>query len=263
MNYNINIIQQLHQILQINNKLSNYIVDIGASNGDGPTYEFITNKKYKGLCIEKNKEYLDLLKSKTSFDIYNDYIYPHNIIEVFQKFNVPIDIDILKIDIDGYDLEVLRKILEIYKPKIIIAEINEKIPPPILYEVKYKDNYEWDYSHCFGFSIKSGEILMNKYNYKIIEIYDLNNILCINEELCNILSLDKNNNVEELYTNQYINNLSRLGRFYYNENVNYWLEIKDPNILRTEIIKYFCENNDRSCFDIKTKILNVDFQCEF
>ena len=47
---------------------------------------------------------------------------------------------------------------------------NLKTPDQLLFKYKnlceYKDNYVWDESHCFGFSIKSGEVVMNKYDYK-------------------------------------------------------------------------------------------------
>ena len=240
---------------------SKYIIDIGASTGvnSDPVYNFITNSSYKGLCIEGDKHKVSILKQRTHFDIHDDYIHPHSIISVFEKYNVPIDIDVLKIDIDGFDLTVLRQILTVYKPKIIIAEINEKIPPPILYEVLYKDNYTWDESHCFGFSIKSGEVLMNKYGYKILQIYELNNIVCINEDLCNVLYIDKTNNVEELYKSQYINNHTRFFHLPWNENVNYWLEIENDEVLRSEITNYFCNDNNRSKFEIKQKKLNIDF----
>ena len=252
---------------------SNYIIDIGASSGvnTDPIYEFIINSKYNGLCIEGNKNNIHYLKQKTKFNICDEYIYPHNILSIFKKFNVPINIDILKVDIDGFDLEVIRTILTKYKPKIIIAEYNEKIPPPILFETKFKIDYVWDYSHCFGFSIKSGEVVMNKYDYKIINIYDLNNILCVNEELYKILNLDLNsdlkldlelNTVEKLYKAQYIKNPLRIKQLPWNENVNYWLKIKNIDELKSEIINYFCTNNNRSKFLIKNKIINVDFTIE-
>jgi hypothetical protein len=169
--------------------------------------------------------------------------------------------DILKIDIDGFDLEVLRRILSQYKPKIIIAEINEKIPPPILFETKYKSNYSWDYSHCFGFSIKSGEKVMNHFGYKVFSIFELNNMLCINHELCDVLEEDKTNNVDILYKNQYVEK-DPLTILPWNVNVHYWTTIKDPELLKNEITNYFCNINDRSQFDIKTKVLDVDFSID-
>lgn len=254
----MDIIKVLHSGIE---NPSNYIIDIGASNGSmtDPVYNFITDSKYKGLCIEGNKDNITELKTKTNFDICDEYIYPHNIINIFNKYNVPIDIDVLKIDIDGFDLQVIREILSVYKPKIIIAEINEKIPPPILFEVLYKENYTWDGSHCFGFSIKSGEAVMNKFGYKIIRVHQLNNIICINQDMCTRFGLDRSNNVEELYKAQYVDVLERFHVLPWNKNINYWLEIKHNDSLKNEIIYYFCNNNDRSSFENKNKILNVDF----
>ena len=37
-------------------------------------------------------------------------------------------------------------------------------------EIKYKETYSWDESHCFGFSISSGEKVMNANKYKILTI---------------------------------------------------------------------------------------------
>ena len=147
-------------LLDLHKKISNpsnYIIDIGASTGvaTDPVYNFIINKNFKGLCIEGDKSKIPILRINTQFDIFDDFITPLNIINIFEKFNVPINLDVLKIDIDGFDLEILRIILQKYQPSIIVAEINEKIPPPILFEVLYKDNYSWDESHCFGFSLQS------------------------------------------------------------------------------------------------------------
>lgn len=246
---------------------SYYVIDIGASTGvnTDPVYNFIVNKQFKGLCIEGSSQSVNTLKTRTHFDIYNGYITPLNALTIFEQYNVPYDLDILKIDIDGYDLEVLRVILSKYKPKIIIAEINEKIPPPICFEVKYKENYSWDESHCFGFSIQAGAKVMNANNYKIASIYHLNNIFCINDDLCKSLQIDSNNTddyIKNLYKKEYIDDFRRLRILPWNENVNYWLGISDAEILKNEINNYFVYNNNRSKFTVKTKIRDVDFSIE-
>ena len=246
----------------IKNK-SNYIIDIGASScsSNDPLYKFIINNEFKGLCIEGNKDNIVKLKEgiANTFQIYDNYIYPDNIIEVFKKFNVPIEIDILKIDIDGFDLEVIRTILTKYNPKIIIAEYNEKIPPPILFETKFKKDYVWDYSHCFGFSISSAKKVMDKYNYSIVNILELNNILCVQNEVCHHLNISTKNNIDNIYNKEYKLNLDRLKILHWNENVNYWLDINDNYKLYNEILNYFTKNNNRSRFENKNKILDIDF----
>ena len=260
MKYNIN---DIHTLIK---DPTNYIIDIVASKcsiGD-PVYNFIINNNFKGLCIEGCANNINELKNNiaNTFDVYNGYVTPLNIINVFNQFNVPINFDILKIDIDGYDLEVLRKILEKYKPKIIIAEINEKIPPPILFEVKFKEDYVWDYSHCFGFSISSGKKVLDNYEYKIISLFELNNILCVDNNIYKKLSINGNYDIQKIYKNDYIDNYNRLTILPWNENVNYWLEINDNNKLYNEILTYFTTNNYGSIFENKNKILNYDFKLD-
>lgn len=246
---------------------TNYVIDIGSSTGVDydPVYPFISNHNFKGLCIEGVADNIPILRQNISptFDIYNGYITPNNVFSVFEEYKIPRFFDILKIDIDGYDLDVLRTILQKYQPRIIIAEYNEKIPPPIHFEIKYRDNYEWDYSHCYGFSISAGKKVMDTYKYKILSIYELNNILCINFELCNLLSVDYETNVYDIYNTGYIKQYNeRMNYLPWNENINYWLDIKDTNHLKSEIVNYFTKINDRSNFQVKTKIEGVDFYIE-
>lgn len=241
-----------------------YVVDIGASTGvpTDPAYKYITNKEYKGLCIEGNPVNIPTLSSRTHFDIHTGYITPENILDIFEKHNVPIEFDYLKIDIDGYDLHVLRVILSKYKPAIICAEINEKIPPPIAFEVKYKSSYEWDYSHCFGFSIAAGEPVFSQYGYTIVDMYEYNNIIVVKNDIITSCSITNVPNIKSIYEHNYQKNKSRLNIFPWNQSVDYWQHITDTDLLRQTIIYYFENVNERSMFQEKTKRLNVDFSCE-
>jgi hypothetical protein len=240
---------------------TNFVVDIGASYGvpTDPTYPFISSSEYRGLCVEGDKSKINSLKTKTKFYIYDNFIYPHDILDVFKYYNVPETLDILKIDIDGYDLEVLRKILSTYKPSIIIAEINEKIPPPIQLEVKYKSDYAWDESHMYGFSIQAGDSVMRSFGYSIFKIFDLNNILCVRKDLLDMNGLGSTRDVSTIYKEDYKSNLRRFKELPWNENVNHWVHIKDVDVLKETIVEYYTKSNDRSKFAVKTKILDVDF----
>jgi hypothetical protein len=106
---------------------------------------------------------------------------------------------------------------------------------------------------------------MNEHNYKIFSVHELNNILCINNDLCNSLNIDCINTDEDIkliYKRDYIDNFSRFHILPWNENINYWLNINEREILKQEITNYFVNNNNRSKFTIKTKIQNVDFLIE-
>jgi hypothetical protein len=241
-------------------KPSMYVVDIGASScvASDPVYEFLVDKEFQGLCVEGNKEKVEFLRTRTHFDVYDNYIYPHTIVDVFQQYGVPSTFDVLKIDIDGYDLEVLRRILAVYKPRIIIAEINEKIPPPIRFEVLYKEDYSWDNSHFYGFSIAAGEKVFAEHGYRIKQIYELVNIICIDESMPS----EALPSIKDMYKEQYINDPEREKELWWNNDINYWFEIDEPDELAVEIGRYFQVKNQRSIRNEKKQV-NIDYSLEY
>jgi hypothetical protein len=251
-------------IIQKLPKPNKYVVDIGTSIGvvTDPAYKYITNKEYNGLCIEGNSANIPTLCSCTHFDIHIGYINPENVLNIFETYNVPIEFDYLKSGMGGYDLEVLRVILSKYKPAIICAEINEKIPPPIAFEVKYKPSYVWDYSHCFGFSIAAGERVFSQYGYTIVDMYEYDNIIVVRNDIITSCSITNVPNIKSIYEHGYTKKESRFTMRPWNQSVEYWQHITDTDFLRQNIIYYFENINERSKFDIKTKRLNVDFLCE-
>ena len=234
---------------KLSNK-SNYVIDIGASHApeSDPLHIFLKNNQLRGLCIEARQEHIPLLKGNiaSTFHIYNGFVTPLNILDVFNKFHVPESPDILKVDIDGYDLELIRTILTKYRPKIIVGEINEKIPYPIVFEVKFKEDYRWDVSHFYGFSIAAGEKEMAKNNYKIISVFDLCNIICVTNEVYENIGLTGETDVKKLYNDGYILNSRRPIVMPYNENVNHWVTLNDIQEIKIDIQTYFALVNDRS-----------------
>jgi len=240
-------------------KKTRYIVDIGASYGvhTNPVFSFEKNPEFRGLCIEGDRDKTNVLVHNISsrFKIVNSYITPDNALQLFADAGVPLAFDVLKVDIDGYDLELLRTLLKVYKPSVIIAEINEKIPPPIKFEVLYRNTYAWDTSHHFGFSIASGVDVMNENGYIVKCLYETNNILCLHHSVTDETQPD----IAEIYKTQYIDYVGRPTEFPWNADVDYWLRIQNPDVLKDEITNYFETNNSRSNFNIKTKKKGVDF----
>ena len=141
-----------------------------------------------------------------SVSVLTTKVNPDNILQILEENNVP-DGFYLSLDIDGYDFFVLEKILTKYKPELIISEINEKIPPPIKFTVNYDNDYFWDCSHYFGYSISMLEDLLDKYNYKIKRL-DWNNVVLVpgNQE----------ESISDIYNEGYLNRPGRNNIFYYN-----------------------------------------------
>lgn len=231
--------------LQLLPNKTNYIVDIGASTGGGPLYPFLQNTDYSGIaieCVESN--YIKLCEKLNNPKIHKHHGFatPDNICSIFSQYNAPINFDLLKIDIDGYDLSVIRSILQSYRPSIIIAEINEKIPPPIHFEINYSKDYFWDGSHCYGFSIQAGKDIIEPFGYKMSMIYDCNNIICLNTTIFNVPDID----IQQIYRKGYSDNNHALHSLPWNQDVHYWTRLTStPELLKSEIFTYFTQYNPR------------------
>ena len=237
------------ELLQKIPNLEKYIIDIGASSGQetDPVFCFFKYLNFSGLCIEAGDSIHELEKKLPNPEIkkVQKFATPETIIPIFVKEKVPLYPDILKIDIDGYDLSVIRTILDAnYRPKIIIAEINEKIPPPVWFEIKYSENYCWDGSHCFGFSLEAGRQTLAKYDYTVVSLFEGNNVIFVDNKYLNILNLPQKT-INQIYLEGYLPYLNG-GAFPWNEDVNHWLNmVNEPDKLRQDIFTYFTQNNVR------------------
>jgi len=153
-----------------------FFVDIGAANDPNESQsELLLRNGWGGVMFECNPEkFVPLTERMRQYPvkIISQKVTPDNIIQFLQDAGAPNDF-YLSLDIDGYDFFVLQKILTVYRPQLIISEINEKIPPPIKFTVNYDPNYWWDVSHFYGYSLSMLEDIKG---YKV-ESLDFNNVI--------------------------------------------------------------------------------------
>lgn len=141
------VIQEIIDKISAHNK---YLVDIGASDGitQSSTVKLLIDFGYSGLLLESNSESFSKLafmyNSKNDIKLAKNKITPDNVVSLMQGFEVPRDFHLLNLDIDSYDLEVLRSLLKSgFLPKIISMEINPIFPPNIEFEVKFFNDQSW------------------------------------------------------------------------------------------------------------------------
>ena len=93
-------------------------VEFGVENGDQCNTRVLReHHNFTGLLMDGGfeNEFINLRREFLTID---------NIVELFQKYNVPPAFDLLSIDLDMFDFWILEKILKVYSPRVIVAEVN-------------------------------------------------------------------------------------------------------------------------------------------
>jgi len=162
------------------------VVDIGAGNGVrwSNSYALLLSG-WKALGIEADpRKYALLKKAYANFpdaEASNALADPQNIGTLLREFGVEKNFGVLCLDIDGNDYWVLDAILSEFRPGLVVTEINENIPPPFRFAVKFDPNFQLRY-HFYGYSIAALEDLCRKHNYGILEL-EYNNAFLAPAEL--------------------------------------------------------------------------------
>ena len=146
---------------------------------------------------------------------------PRNVKLILESFAVPIDIALVNLDIDSYDLHVIDEMLKAgYRPKLISMEVNEKIPAGVFFTVDYDDRHCWQVDHFYGCSIEAASSVVKPFGY-ILHSMNYNNAVFIRSDLAAGAFLDVS--PKDAYDNGYKNQANRMELFPWNADVEQWL----------------------------------------
>jgi hypothetical protein len=96
-----------------------------------------------------------------------EFITPLNVNSLFRKYNVPDDVDIVSIDVDGQDYWIWMAL--IYSPTLVIIEMNPNFRT--LHEaltVPFDTQFRWDGSKYYGASLGALIRLGREKGYKLV-----------------------------------------------------------------------------------------------
>ena len=127
------------KILDVISNTDKWCVEFGSWDGKklSNTYNLIDNHDYSAVLIEGDKKrFQDLLKTfgpeknVIPINAFVGFEENDNLDKILETTPIPVDFDLLSIDIDGNDYHVWDAVTK-YKPKIVVIEFNATIPSTV------------------------------------------------------------------------------------------------------------------------------------
>lgn len=215
---------------------SKTIVDIGAGDGirKSNSYKLFLDG-WRGIGIEGGSENAARLANAYKYldnaFACRCFVTPENVVNLLKTYSIEKDFGILSLDIDGYDYWVLDAVLSQYRPRLIVSEYNEKIPPPIKFTVNFIPDFELRH-HFFGYSLSKLEELLAKHDYVLLEI-EYNNVFLAPAELDGAKAVE----IVKAYREGYVDRADRKEKFKTNANMEELLTMKPEDGI--EFLKRF------------------------
>lgn len=149
------IIQIIFHLISVKNR---FFVEVGAGDGIECNTRFLKEKRgWQGIMIDKNNN---------STHIKNEFVTKENINQLFQKYQVPREFDLLSIDIDGNDYWVWKELN--YNPRVVVIEYNGYQSLTKNKVIKYNPNFLWANDDYKGASLLALIKLAEEKNYALV-----------------------------------------------------------------------------------------------
>lgn len=153
-----------------------YVLDIGASDGLTMSCSYpLFRDGWSGAAVEmdptKFATLASVLEGFPNISLIRGKVTPDNVSLILRLLEVPQAFEFLNIDIDSYDYYVVQAILRShFRPRVISMEINEQLPPPLLFMVLYSPDHVYQGDGFFGCSLAAATMLLEKFGYGLLEL---------------------------------------------------------------------------------------------
>lgn len=169
------IIQFIIQHLKSNIK-NNIFVEIGVQNYiEANTRFLLENNDWQGVIVDGNDADIQNIKQSDWYWRHHllakqAFITRENINSFMMQFDLPREIGLLSLDIDGNDYWVLEQ-LNVLDPAIIVLEYNAFFGKHLPISIPYQPNFIWKKYHpavYFGASLPAFDYLLKKRDYTFL-----------------------------------------------------------------------------------------------
>lgn len=143
--------------------MKQYFVEFGVDPHEGNCLH-LYHQGWAGLFMDTAKGD----RHDNPIPIHKEWVSAMNIMELLTKYNVPHDLGILSIDIDGQDYWVWREIEHFrYDPSLVIIEYNGLLGIDHEFVIPRQDDFVIQ-THAYGASLKTMNSLGEKKGYTLV-----------------------------------------------------------------------------------------------
>ena len=166
-------------------------VEFGVEDGLECNTLYLTLSGWKGLWMDGSPRHLKSINDKFGFMIESGQltavramIDAENINDLIEN-HIGTRVDLLSIDIDRNDYWVWKAI-DVIQPRLVVAEYNATIRPPVAVSVKYDPSARWRGGNYFGASLSAFEKLGREKGYSLVGCsYSGSNSFFVRDDLLN------------------------------------------------------------------------------
>ena len=153
---------------------SRHFVEFGVGNGLENNTAFLLGQGWRGSWIEGDASLAREIQSKLGgylkkggLNFLNSFITAENIESLFKQMDVPVEFDLLSLDIDRNTYHVW-KALKAFKPRVVVVEYNAIFPSSVKWIAKYDAARVWNMTSYWGASLKAYEELGEELGYALV-----------------------------------------------------------------------------------------------
>jgi hypothetical protein len=141
---------------------SRFCVEFGAYDGVTGSNTFLLRRQGWGCML------LDRMFDIPEYNLHKEFIRVENINELFDKYSVPSNVDLVSIDIDYNDFYIWKELDDKFQPRVVVIECNPTHLPDEDKVVRYRPFYCGDGTNYYGASILAMYRLGRSKGYSLV-----------------------------------------------------------------------------------------------
>jgi hypothetical protein len=149
-----------------------FFVEFGVETGvECNCARLAREEAWSGLFLEASPELFphleENLRALPAVRCRQTAVTSQNIEDLLAANQVPVDFDVLSIDIDGNDYWVWKAIQR-WQPRLVVIEYNPAYPPPTRWVMQENLDHHWDQTDYYGASLTSLALLGRQKGYTLV-----------------------------------------------------------------------------------------------